>query len=95
MQQPIAAPSGRITVTLVESGVTRHRVYVWGEHDDVVNPGDMLIVSTLGDTHARVEVRTYLRGSEMAAFADAALACAALYDENADWLSAPVTQDVA
>ena len=36
MQQPIAAPSGRTTVTLVESGVTRHRVYVWGEHDDVV-----------------------------------------------------------
>jgi hypothetical protein len=68
--------------------ITRFKTYGWQEHPAVVNPGDMLIEFTLGPG---VSVAMMIRGRDMAGFADAALACAALYEENADWLSAPVT----
>lgn len=91
---PITAPSGRASVDVALSGVTRIRVHLWPDHPDVINPGDMLLIGRIGDTQAAAEVRLYLRGKEMSEVADAALVAAAQYEENREWLSAPVTRHV-
>ena len=90
---PLAAPSGRTSATLTTRGaVTRHRIYKYGDRDDIPNPGDMLIVSVVADGPVQLTVETYIRGAEVARFAEAALACAAEYDAEAYWLSQPVTR---
>jgi hypothetical protein len=94
MGSPLAAPSGRTTVRLTSShAVTRHRIYKYGDRDDIPNPGDMLIVSHVGDGPVSLTTEVYIRGSEMALFADAALACAMEYDRESLWLTEPVTRD--
>jgi hypothetical protein len=92
-QPPLAAPAGRTSAHLTTRAAgTRHRIFKYGDRDDIPNPGDMLIVSVVADGALRLEVETYIRGAEIARFAEAALACAAEYDAEADWLSAPVTR---
>ena len=89
-----SAPSGRSSVTLTthHPQATRHRLHMFGDDERVINPGDLLIESRIGaGTDADVVIATYFRGSEIGALAEAALTCAALYDANADWLSAPIT----
>jgi hypothetical protein len=94
-QAPLAAPSGRTSAHLTtRSAVTRHRIYKYGDRDDLPNPGDMLIVSMVGDGPVQLIVETYIRGAEVAKFAEAALACAAEYDAESWWLSQPVTRNV-
>jgi hypothetical protein len=86
----LAAPSGRAGVTLaVASMETRFKTYGWGEHPDVINPGDMLIIFR---PQPSVQVAMTIRGKDMAGFARAAQQCADLYAENADWLSAPINR---
>ena len=88
----MCAPAGRAAVTLATQGLTRISCYGWGDHPDVVNPGDMLLIARPADG---VQIAVLVRGRDMALLADAAVTCAALYEENADWLSAPVTRQVA
>lgn len=86
----LAAPSGRASVQLeTRHAVTRFKTYGHLEHPDVINPGDMLLQFHIADG---VTGSITIRGKDMAVFADAALACAALYDENRDWLDQPVTR---
>jgi hypothetical protein len=95
-EAPLAAPAGRTSVRLTTRGaVTRHRIYKYGDRDDIPNPGDMLIVSIVADGPMALEVETYIRGAEVARFAEAALACAAEYDAESWWLSRPVTRQAA
>jgi hypothetical protein len=93
MGSPSAAPSGRTSVHLsTQHAVTRHRIYKYGDRDDIPNPGDMLIVSTVGDGPVQLTTQIYIRGREVARFAEIALTCAAEYDAEAGWLDQPVTR---
>lgn len=90
-QKPTAAVSGRVGVNVQAAGETRTRVYGYGDHPDVPNPGHLLLVA---ETHG-VQVAIMLRGREIAALAAAASAAAALYAANAEWLTAPVSRLVS
>jgi hypothetical protein len=92
--EPLAAPAGRMHLTAATRYplTTRHRIFKYGDRDDIPNPGDMLIVSVVSEGALTITTETYIRGSEVARFAEAALACAAEYDAERYWLDAPVTR---
>ena len=90
---PAAAPSGRAGVQMAASGVTRHRVYGYGDHEDVVNPGDLLIHTIIGDgTTPVAQLAIMIRGKDIRGFVVAAQNALAQYEANRDWLSQPVTR---
>ena len=89
---PSAAPAGRVAFNIAESQRTRIRAYRESEHDLVINPGDVLLIARIGDgIQATAEVGITIYGREVAQLAEVFLAAAQEYDENRDWLSAPVT----
>lgn len=94
---PAAAPRGRHSITVQTSlahGRTRHRLWMWGDDPRVINPGDLLIETVVGDQSALVTSVVYFSGAEVAQLAEVALACAAERD-RARWLHEPATVERA
>jgi hypothetical protein len=91
--EPIATPRGilRLAANLRHQGRVRVRAYIHGDHPAIFNPGDALLVV---QTEA-VDIELLLSGAEIAPLADALLACVEMRERNDDWLTAPVTRDVA
>lgn len=92
---PIATTRGRSSITVqtgLARGLTRHRLYVYGDDERVHNPGDLLVETFIGDgTAFTATVLTYFSGDEVHNLAEVALACAAERDAN-PWLAEPVTR---
>lgn len=70
----------------------------FGQDERVTNPGDLLIVM-VQEIHENlktqeIEMALKIRGRDIQVFIEAARLAAALWEENKDWLQAPVTREV-
>ena len=87
-----AQPSGFTSVTSSSTMQGKLELYGYGFDDRIVNPGDLLIVSSdylVENGHKqRVEFTLKLRGRDMQLFLDAATTARNLWDENKHWLNA-------
>ena len=92
-------PSGRVTMTTTSRSVSRLRVYNYGEHPNVANEGDLLIISenTLGEAGqgSHVEFELTIRGRDIHLFEKYVAKAAKLWDENKDYLLQPATKVIS
>jgi hypothetical protein len=94
MGAPRLAPMGLINVVSTAQLQGKLELFGYGADDRVVNPGDLLIVTTdfVGENMHRqkVEFTLNLRGRDMHLFVEAARTALMLWQENKHWLDAPV-----
>lgn len=92
-------PSGRVTMTTTSKSVSRLRVYNYGEHPNVANEGDLLIISenTLGEAGqgSHVEFELTIRGRDITIFQKYVEKAVKLWDENKDYLLQPGTRVIS
>jgi len=92
MPAPKRHPNGFVSVTSTAKMQGRLEVYGFGFHDDAVNPGDLVIVTTdylMENAHRqKIEFSLKLRGRDMKLFEDAAHTARLLWDDNKHWLDA-------
>lgn len=71
------------------------QLFGYGQDDSIPNPGDLLIVSTnsLSENlkNQEIQFKLRIRGRDMATFVNAAQNALALYNDNKDWLTRPMT----
>jgi hypothetical protein len=88
------APMGMVNVVSTAQLQGKLELFGYGADDRVVNPGDLLIVTTdfVGENMHRqkVEFTLKLRGRDMHLFLEAAKTAEMLWVDNKHWLSAPV-----
>lgn len=88
-------PAARVAVKVQAHDRTRIRVLSYGDDDRVPSPGDLLLVADIGDANSGiVEMAVLLPGREMNQLVGAVVEAFELYEENKEWLSAPVTRHV-
>ena len=91
----MANPAARFSVTATTKALGRIKLYGFGEHEKIVNEGDMLIVSETGvreaNNHQDIVFELLIRGSDMFALLEKVQTAFDLYQENKDYLSQPVT----
>jgi hypothetical protein len=94
MSAPKMQPSGFVTVTSSATMQGKLELYGFGFDDRIVNPGDLLIVSTdylqENGHRQKVEFTLKVRGRDMHLFVKAAHTAELLWDENKNWLNASV-----
>lgn len=94
MSAPRMQPNGFVSVTSTAQMQGRLEIFGFGQHDDIINPGDLIIVATdyLKENGNRQEVKfsLKLRGRDMHLFETAAHTAQLLWDENKNWLNAPM-----
>jgi len=87
-----SSPAARVGVAVQSRDTTRLRVFHYGENPLIANPGDLLIVSTLGEVGTHIEFSVLIPGREMGLFARDVNRASMVYEANRDWLSAPATR---
>ena len=94
MSAPKMHPNGFVSVTSTARMQGRLEVFGFGFHDDAVNPGDLVIVTTdylMENAHRqKIEFSLKLRGRDMHLFEAASHTARLLWDENQHWLNAPM-----
>ena len=94
MPAPKMQPSGFVTVTSSATMQGKLELFGYGFHDLIVNPGDLLIVSTdylqENGHRQKVEFTLKVRGRDMHLFCDAAHTAELLWNENKNWLDKPM-----
>jgi hypothetical protein len=94
MSAPKMHPNGFVSVTSTAKMQGRLEVFGFGFHDDAVNPGDLVIVTTdylMENAHRqKIEFSLKLRGRDMHLFEAASRTARLLWDENKNWLNAPM-----
>lgn len=89
----MSKPSARVAVKIQAHERTRLRVLSYGEDDRVPNPGDLLLVSTVGDgINGTIEMAVLIHGNEMELFARDVNKAVLDFKANEDWLRQPVTR---
>ena len=70
------------------------RLFGYGEHSDVVNPGNLLIICTdyveENRHRQKVEFKLQVKGEDIHLFTEAAKVAEFLWDDNKHWLKAPM-----
>jgi hypothetical protein len=94
MPAPKMHPNGFVSVTSTARMQGRLEVFGYGFHDDAVNPGDLVIITTdylMENAHRqKIEFSLKLRGRDMHLFEAASHTARLLWDDNKHWLNAPV-----
>ena len=94
MPAPKSHPNGFVSVISTAKMQGRLEVFGFGFHDDAVNPGDLVIVTTdylMENAHRqKIEFSLKLRGRDMHLFEAASHTARLLWDENQHWLNAPM-----
>jgi hypothetical protein len=94
MSTPKQQPNGFVTVTSSATMQGKLELFGYGFDDRIVNPGDLLIVSTdyiqESGHRQRVEFTLKVKGRDMHLFCEAAHTAELLWDENKHWLNASV-----
>ena len=86
-------PSARVAFKVQGHDKTRLSIHRYGDDDRVPNPGDLLIVTTLGDANTGLtELAVLVPGREVGLFARESNASHLEYEATKDWLSQPVTR---
>ena len=92
MSAPRRAANGFVSVTSTAKMQGRIELYGYGFHDQAVNPGDLVIVTTdylvENGNRQKIEFCLKVRGRDMALFEDAAHTARLLWDDNEHWLTA-------
>jgi hypothetical protein len=92
MSAPKMHPNGFVSVTSTAKMHGRIEVFGYGFHEDAVNPGDLVIITTdylMENAHRqKIEFSLKLRGRDMYLFEDASHTARLLWDENKHWLNA-------
>jgi hypothetical protein len=92
MTAPRMNPMGMVNVVSTAQLQGKLELFGYGFDDRVINPGDLLIVTTdfVGENMHRqkVEFTLKLRGRDMHLFVDAAHTAQGLWVENQHWLNA-------
>jgi hypothetical protein len=96
MSAPRMHPSGMIEVTSNARLEGKLEVFGYGQRDDIPNPGDLMIITRNWiKENARtqeIEFKLRIRGRDMSLFAAASQEALMLWNDNRDWLSAPMNQ---
>lgn len=89
-------PTARVAVKIQAHDRTRLRILAYGDDPRVPNPGDLLFIADIGDSrNGLTELGMLIMGREMNQLLPAVSEALDLYEENKDWLSAPVTRDLS
>ena len=80
----------RVSVVLSTKASTGVSLLHYGEDDRIPNPGDLLLVSFLGD-QGGIEFAMLIPGSRMGIVAAAAFIALDDYEANKEWLTAPAS----
>jgi hypothetical protein len=95
MGAPKMQPQGFVSVTSTASMQGKLELFGYGFDDRIVNPGDLLIVSsdylTENGHKQKVEFTLKLRGRDMQLFVNEATIARNLWNENKHWLNAAVS----
>lgn len=95
MSAPKLQPNGFVSVTSTASMQGKLELFGYGFDDRIVNPGDLLIVSSdylMENGHKqKVEFALKLRGRDMHLFVKEATTALHLWEENKNWLNASVS----
>jgi hypothetical protein len=94
MSAPRMQPNGFVNVTSTASMQGRIEIFGYGQDERAINPGDLIIVTTdylMENAHRqKIEFSLQLRGRDMHLFEDASHMARLLWDENKNWLNAPM-----
>jgi hypothetical protein len=94
MGAPRLAPVGLVNVVSTAQLQGKLELFGYGADERVVNPGDLLIVTTdfVGENMHRQKVEFTLKlcGRDMHLFVEAARTALTLWQDNKHWLDAPV-----
>ena len=94
MSAPRMQPNGFVNVTSTASMQGRIEIFGYGQDERAINPGDLIIVTTdylMENAHRqKIEFSLQLRGRDMHLFEDASHLARLLWDENKNWLNAPM-----
>jgi hypothetical protein len=94
MSAPKMQPQGFVNVTSSATMQGRLELFGYGFDDRIVNPGDLLIVSSdyiqENGRKQKVKFTLKLRGRDMQLFVNEATIARNLWDENKHWLNASV-----
>jgi hypothetical protein len=94
MSAPKMQPQGFVNVTSSATMQGKLELFGYGFDDRIVNPGDLLIVSSdyiqENGRKQKVEFTLKLRGRDMQLFVNEATIARNLWDENKHWLNASV-----
>ena len=83
-------PMSRVTVKSEAKTFSRLKLYNYGEHPEIANEGDLLIVSDATD----IEFRITVMGRDVAMLLEQVQAAVDLYEANKDYLSQPASRVV-
>ena len=84
-------PMSRVTLKSEAKTHSRLKLYNYGQHPDVANEGDLLIVSDATDIQFQITVM----GRDVAMLLEQVQAAVDLYEANKDYLSQPVSRVVS
>jgi hypothetical protein len=94
MPAPKMQPNGFVNVTSTARMQGKLELFGYGFHDDAVNPGDLVIITTdylMENAHRqKIEFSLKLRGRDMHLFESASHTARLLWDDNKHWLNAGV-----
>ena len=89
-------PAARVAVKIQAHDKTRLRILAYGDDQRVPSPGDLLFIADIGDANSGlVELGILIMGREMNQILPAITEALDMYEDNKDWLSAPVTRDLS
>jgi len=94
MPAPRSNPRGMVNVVSTAQMQGKLQLYGYGEHEGVINPGDLVIICTdfVGENQHRqkVEFKLRLKGEDMHLFVVASKVAELLWEENKNWLKASI-----
>jgi len=96
MAAPRMNPSGFFEVLTSARMEGKLEVFGFGQHEKAISPGDLVIITTNylqdGFKTQQIQASLKLRGRDMCLFAAAAVQALELYEQNSDWLNAPMSK---
>jgi hypothetical protein len=96
MAAPRVNPTGFFEVISSARLDGKLELFGYGQHEKAISPGDLVIVTTNylqdGFKNQQIQASLRIRGRDMHLFAAAAIQAQELYDENKDWLEAPISK---
>jgi len=84
-------PMSRVAVRTEAKMHSRLKLYNYGQHPDVANEGDLLIISDATD----IQFQIIVMGRDVAMLLEKVQAAVDLYEANKDYLSQPASRVIA
>ena len=98
MAAPRRPVIGMVNVTSTSQLQGNISVFGYGQHEKAISPGDLVIIMEdyvgQGLHRQKVELSLKLRGRDMHLFVEEATHALGLWEENREWLEAPMTKIV-